>query len=305
MRRLARPLAESLLGGELAFGPVAKATRPRALVIAFHNILPEGVEPRGDRSLHLPVTSFRELIDWLADTFAVVSLDTVLSGSPEERPRAAITFDDAYDGAISCGIPELQRRGLPATVFVVSGAGSRQTFWWDALADASSGGLASGVREAALTEALGREEDVRRWSKAQGLSMNEMSGVFVSASWEDIERAATLPGIAIGSHTRSHANLAALRRDDVEAELRKSKKELAERLPSTRPWLAYPYGRSSRDVEQASATAGYEMAFRVSGGAVLWRDGGPTDNHRLPRLNVPAGLSLAGFRMRAAGLLGR
>ena len=129
--------------------------------------------------------------------------------------------------------------------------------------------------------------------------------MFVSASWEDIERTAALPGIEIGSHTWSHANLAALRRDDVDTELRKSKKELAERLPSMRPWLAYPYGRSSREVEQASAAAGYKMAFRVSGGTILWRDGRSMNSHRLPRLNVPAGLSLAGFRMRTAGLLGR
>jgi peptidoglycan/xylan/chitin deacetylase (PgdA/CDA1 family) len=306
MPRIVKPIAETVLGNRLAFSAVSSIRRPSALVLAFHNVLPEGVRPRGDRSLHLSAAAFREIIDWLPELFDVVPLDEVFvePGAQFERPRAAITFDDAYAGAISVGIPELQRRGLPATVFVVSGAESGQTFWWDALADGFPDGLSQELREAALTKAQGRDEEVRRWAHEHDLPTAEMPGAFVSASWETIEQTAALPGVTIGSHTRTHANLSVLDRTDLVTELVESRRDLATKLPSTRPWLAYPYGRYSSAVEQASEHAGYEFAFRVDGGTVLNRDNNPPP-HRLPRLNIPAGLTLSGFRLRAAGLLGR
>ena len=306
MPGLLKPIAEKALGNRLAFRAVSLIRRPKALVLAFHNVLPDGVRPRGDRSLKLPVDSFRAIIDWIPDAFDVVPLDSVFaeSGFESERPRAAITFDDAYEGAISVGIPELQRRGLPATVFVVSGADSSQTFWWDALADGFPDGLPPKLREAALTKAKGRDEDVRAWAYENGLPMVGMSGAFVSASWDEIERTAALPGVTIGSHSRTHANLAALIHAELVTELVESRRDLSARLPGTRPWLAYPYGRYSREVELASEHAGYEFACRVSGGTVLRRDD-PVPLYRVPRLNIPAGLTLAGFRLLAAGLLGR
>ena len=306
MPSLVKPIAETVLGNRLAFRAISSFRGPSALVLAFHNVLPEGVVPRGDRSLHLTIAAFRSIIDWIPDGFDVVPLDSVFaeSGVEKERPRAAITFDDAYEGAISLGIPELQRRSLPATVFAVSGAESGQTFWWDALADGFPDGLPSKLREAALTEAKGRDGQVRRWAHENSLPMVGMSGAFVSASWDEIERTAALPGVTIGSHSRTHANLAALIHAELVTELVESRRDLSARLPGTRPWLAYPYGRYSREVELACEHAGYEFAFRVSGGTVLRRDD-PVPRYRVPRLNIPASLTLAGFRLRAAGLLGR
>lgn len=306
MPSVAKSIAEEIFGSRLAFAVADMLRPPRELVLAFHNILPEGVPPRGDRSLHLSVTGFRDILDWLPNAFDVVPLDDVFAGPGEEgaRPRAAITFDDAYEGAIAVGIPELQRRGLPATVFVVSGAESGQTFWWDSLADRFPGGLPAELRETALTGAHGREDEVRSWARMNAYPMAQMSGPFVAASWDEIERSAALPGVTIGSHTRTHANLASLDRADVANELIESQRELATRMPGVRRWLAYPYGRLSPVAERAAEEAGYEMALRVNGGTTL-RSDNASPRFRLPRLNVPAGLTLAGFRLRAAGLLGR
>jgi hypothetical protein len=61
--------------------------------------------------------------------------------------------------------------------------------------------------------------------------------------------------------------------------------------------LAYPYGISSPEVERAAKAVGYMAAFRVHGG---WMKRADT-RWSLPRFNVPAGLSRAGFRLRLAG----
>jgi peptidoglycan/xylan/chitin deacetylase (PgdA/CDA1 family) len=252
------------------------------------------------------VTNFCTLVDWLAAEFDVVPLDQALDSpdSPEARPRAAITFDDAYVGAISVAIPELWRRRLPATVFAITDTEPGQTFWWDALADGFVDGMPDSIRDAALTEARGDETAVRAWAHSQGLPLSELEGEFVASSWESIRLAAKLPGITIASHTRSHPNLAVLGTEGVTEELEGSRLELQRRIPASRPWLAYPYGLSSPMVETAAQSAGYELAFRVTGGVMRRRDP-PPSRHALPRLNIPAGLSLRGFRLRAAGLLGR
>lgn len=301
-----KPAAEAVLGNPFSFRLISASLRPRTLVLAFHNVMSEGTSPRGDRSLHLPVVVFCDIIDWLADTFDVVPLDQAfeMNDPPSAKPRVAITFDDAYEGAISVAIPELWRRRLPATVFAISAAEPGQTFWWDAIADGFPDGMPDAIRETALGEARGGEDEVRVWAADRELPVAALDGEFVAASWESIRRASRLPGITIASHTRSHPNLTALSAPELTSELEDSRLELRQLIPVSRPWLAYPYGLSSPAVEAAAEAAGYELAFRVQGGVVRSKDATPP-RYALPRLNIAAGLSLRGVRLRAAGLLGR
>jgi peptidoglycan/xylan/chitin deacetylase (PgdA/CDA1 family) len=301
-----KPATEALVGNPLSYRLLSAGLRPRSLVLAFHNVISEHTEPRGDRSLHLPVDVFCEIVDWLADAFHVLPLDRVIEQTdyPGAKPRAAITFDDAYEGAISVAIGELWQRRLPATVFAISAAEPGQTFWWDALADTFPAGLPASIREAAVGEARGGEAQVRAWAADRGLPLATMSDEFVAASWESVRDASRLPGITVASHTRSHPNLTALSATGLSAELEGSRVELERVVPGSRPWLAYPYGLSSHSVEVAAREAGYELAFRVTGGVVRSKDP-PPPRFALPRLNIPAGLSLGGFRLRAMGLLGR
>ena len=78
------------------------------------------------------------------------------------RARAIITFDDAYRGAVTQGVAEVARRGLPATVFVNPGLIDGRQFWWDMLADPASGELAAELRRQALDECGGRQDEIRR-----------------------------------------------------------------------------------------------------------------------------------------------
>jgi peptidoglycan/xylan/chitin deacetylase (PgdA/CDA1 family) len=106
----------------------------------------------------------------------------------------------------------------------------------------------------------------------------------------------------LASHTWSHPNLAALEPAELTAELTRPLAWLRDGFPEPLAVLAYPYGRSSPQVEAAAAAAGYRAALRIDGG---WLRSGRGRTHALPRLNVPSGLSLQGFRLRTAGLLRR
>jgi len=250
---------------------------------------------------------FARQLDLLQETHDVVSLESALAPAPEPardsaRPRVAITFDDAYRGAVHAGVEELAARGMPATIFVAPAFVDGGTFWWDALAGET--GLSDEVRTHALEHLQGKDARVRAWAAERGLRESHLPEHQSVAREEELSEATRTPGITLASHTWSHPNLSALDPEDLEAEVVRPQVWLRERFPHVVPWITYPYGLFSPAVEAAAARAGYRGGFRVSGG---WLRGGtaPSMAFALPRLNIPAGLSPRGFELRAAGLLSR
>jgi peptidoglycan/xylan/chitin deacetylase (PgdA/CDA1 family) len=273
------------------------------LILAYHNILPDRAVVDGDVSLHLPRDDYARQLDQLVRTHEVRPVDELLDGAGSSgRPMAAITFDDAYHGAVTLGVQEAVARELPATIFVAPGMLGRSSFWWDALASAQSGGLPDHVRQDALTAHRGADDQIRAWARRMGMPPREVDPAARPATEDELTAAATQPGITVASHSWSHPNLARLDPDQLEEELRTPFVWLRERFRSFRPWLAYPYGLSSRTVEEAARGAGYEIAVRVEGGWIC-RD--RIDRFSLPRLNIPAGVSAPGFELRTAGFLCR
>jgi peptidoglycan/xylan/chitin deacetylase (PgdA/CDA1 family) len=276
-----------------------KRQHDRVLVLAYHNVLPEGERQSGDMSLHLPLDDFIRQLDVIQETHDVVSLESVLEfDEPGSRPRVAITFDDAYAGALTSGVPELARRGLPATVFVAPGIlGS--TTWWDILADPAIGEVPQAKRSYALDSLSGRQRAVLAWAGAEAESRG--GRLQRIATGDELKSAAAYPGLALASHTWSHPDLTSIATDDIDVELADSLHWLRERFSNVLPWLSYPYGRCNSAVESAVRSNGYSAAFRVEGGWV-----NPAHRSRptfIPRFNVPAGISIEGFRLRLAGLI--
>src|SRR5690242_11327999 len=280
------------------------ARRDDALVLAYHNIVPTDARAAGDRSLHLSQRAFAEQLDWLLDRYDVVPLDRVLpdAASSARRPRVAITFDDAYRGAVTVGVHELVRRGLPATIFVTPAFVGGKTFWWDVLAPRDDEGLDATFRERALDEFQGDDMRVREWARSIGRAEEPMPDHAECATEDELCASARQPGITLGSHTWSHCNLARLDDATLHDELTRPVAWLEERFGAVCGWISYPYGSFDARVARAAQRAGYVGALRIDGG---WIGGAARDPFALPRLNVPAGLSRDGFILRTAGLLCR
>jgi peptidoglycan/xylan/chitin deacetylase (PgdA/CDA1 family) len=274
--------------------------RDATVVLAYHNIVPDGESARGDRSLHLPQREFARQLDLIGRTHDVVPLESLEETTTvsSRRPRAVITFDDACQGAVTVGVDELARRGLPATIFVAPAFVGGGSFWWDAVAGA--GGLDDAVRGTALSVLRGEDARVRAWAREQGLPLQDLPAHQTVASEEQLAAATRSGGITLASHTWSHPNLARLEMDELEGELVRPLAWLRERFDAVIPWLTYPYGLHSPTVERAAEKAGYAGALRVEGGIQR----GPTRrDYRLPRVNVPAGISIRGFELRTSGIL--
>jgi peptidoglycan/xylan/chitin deacetylase (PgdA/CDA1 family) len=283
----------SLLG---RFGILAawRAVRPGDLVLCYHNVLATGAAPQGDASLHLPRERFEQQLDWIAARYDVVSTEVISLPAPQgARPRAAITFDDAYIGVLRHALPALRVRRLPSTIYVASGfAESPRPFWWDVLATRAAGLDRIGLRDrhAGVQEAI---------LLATGLSdaAIDLSEDYVSADWS-LLRAVLDADLTIGSHSVSHPMLSHMEPDRLRDELVESRTAIHRQLRVTPRSIAYPYGDVSPAVSQASMEAGYDAAFTIAGGLLRFRD----DMFTLPRLNIPSRMPLSAFATAASGL---
>lgn len=283
---------------------VARAARARlpdqsVLILAYHDIVPTGERNAGDSSLHLPQRDFARHLDLICATHDIVPLDTALTESVTgTRPRVVVTFDDAYAGALSAGTEELERRQLPAVVFVAP-ALLGQVTWWDVLATTADGGVRSSIRQHALWQLAGKQE---RILDCAGKAVDTYGGHASPriGTVAELESAVKYCRLTVAAHTWSHPNLCALTSDELMRELVLSLEWITSRFPKTLPMISYPYGLLSHDVELAASLAGYTRGFRVDGGWIT--DLSRARPFAMPRFNVAAGISLDGLRLRLAGI---
>lgn len=293
-----KPLAESALAH---LGPAwwsARRAGPRDLILAYHNVVPADEDPGADHTLHLSLRAFVAHLDALSAVGTVVPLEEILAGPPRDGLRVAITFDDAYHGAMTAGLDELRAREMPSTVFVAPGKLDGGTFWWDRFPQLVG---QHDLRAQALEREEGDDGAVTRALRARGWREVDPPRHARGCGIEVLEAALESGLVTLGAHSWSHANLAALSGPRLEEELVRPLEWLRERFPDvSRPWLAYPYGSHSARARDAALQAGYTFGFRVEGGFVRR----PVADLAVPRLNVPSGLSLNGLRLRTSGVWG-
>jgi peptidoglycan/xylan/chitin deacetylase (PgdA/CDA1 family) len=269
------------------------------LILCYHK-----VEPRRELGVtRVAPDRFGRQIEGLArEGYRALTLAELVACARGERAagerEVAITFDDAYWGAVTVGAAELAQRRIPATVFVTPHFLGR-TFWWDAIEWPGGSAWRAPFREHALTALAGRDDLVRRAASQHGLRVGDPPDYLRCASEEDLHQAVASAPITLGSHTWSHPNLTALTAVEVREELERPLEWLAGRFDRVQPLLAYPYGSFSDRVVEATRAVGYAGAFTIGGG---WIRGAPRDVHRIPRMNVDAQLSLDGFVLSTAGL---
>jgi hypothetical protein len=88
--------------------------RSRVLVLAYHNVMPDGTGLSSDASLRLMQREFARQLDVLVQTNDVVPIHCIFEPRKASgRSRVIITFDDAYSGALTAGVDELVQHGIP------------------------------------------------------------------------------------------------------------------------------------------------------------------------------------------------
>jgi len=272
----------------------------------YHRIGTPGSPPG---KLTVSPQRFADHLEAIQSRFETVPLATIVEGMRAgalPRRSVALTFDDGYVDNLLVAKPLLERFGVPATVFVVSGyVGTSKPFWWDELerictqpqALPATLRLVIAARERTwrttgerrtlyreLREAFAplpeteREElvaELRAWSGARRGRSEAMSA-------EQLRSLVDGNLIEVGAHTVSHPSLPALDRASQIAEIRGSRDRLAELLGREVRLFSYPFGAHDRTTVESARAAGTACACTTVGDGVQ----SSGDPYRLPRLYV-------------------
>lgn len=308
MRVILKRTAETLLVRSGLATLSARGMKGEAFILAYHNIVPSGENAWGEKSLHLDAREFRNHLDVVSSHARVAPLDEILSPetavgrSDDPRPRVAVTFDDAYRGAVEAGLEVLREFDISATYFAAPGLIEEPGFWWDRLAAARDGRLPGRFRDHVLDEFKGAQHLVIKEFGERGELAGPAPEYARPAGYDTLKALSGVPGHRIEHHTWSHPNLTRLTGAERAEEFRKATQWLHDCTGRKPSFLAYPYGLQDDDVRESSRQHGLAAGFMVEGGRL---PGAGMDRFRVPRLNVPSGLTATGLRLRLAGLLNR
>ena len=310
------PLMKRVLfhSGLLAFARLARQ-RVRGVVLRYHALTERREEVLyAAPDICLPVDVFRLQMAFVQRAYRVVSLDELvhaLERGAQLPPRAlVITFDDGYADNHRLGLPVLRALGLPATVYVATGAIDGGAPFWVAAARALALRAPGDVlevpgqpaiplgaperREVAaktLTRALvplrsdARAALLSEAAAAVGLDLQRMlAGTMLT--WNQI-RELHAAGWTIGAHTVTHANVALAAPEDAEADIVGSRDALAAALGTSVDHFCYPNsGGQHRYVSPGVIEILRRHHFRS---ATTSRPGAlrpDADRFQLPRLGV-------------------
>jgi peptidoglycan/xylan/chitin deacetylase (PgdA/CDA1 family) len=216
----------------------------------------------------------RQLALLTARGYRGATFTEAVTGRPQGRV-VVVSFDDAYRSVIELAKPVLDRLGLPGTVY-------------------------------APTDYIGTERPMS-WPGIDHWAQGPHASELVPMGWDELRQLAGA-GWEVGSHTCSHPRLSQVGDDDaLDAELRRSRELLEERVESPCASIAYPYGDHDDRVVEATARAGYAAAGTLPSRLV---GAGPL---RVPRVGVyyedddrrfRAKVSPLGRRLRGSALWG-
>jgi peptidoglycan/xylan/chitin deacetylase (PgdA/CDA1 family) len=285
----------------------------KALILGYHRVDDNPWDPY---SLNVTPVHFAEQLEVLRTYANPVSLQSLVDGmrSGNLVPRSvAVTFDDGYVGNLHHAKPILERRRIPATVFVVTGYLGRE-FWWDELARLC--GPAKDLPQAFCLNVDGHKfnwqsngpVNARLW-KRRVLSLHHFfsllnesercnglaqlrSVVGISADDSSVTRAMTsdelrelaIGGLVdVGAHTVSHPCLPKLEMKAQQTEISESKKYLEVLMGAQIESFCYPYGLLTRKTAAIVRDLGFHCACATYMDIVTYSN----DLFRLPRFLIP------------------
>jgi peptidoglycan/xylan/chitin deacetylase (PgdA/CDA1 family) len=195
--------------GESLCRLVGRPLPRRCVVLAYHSV------PTEERAL------FVRQMEMLLRQARIVHAD--IEALPEQGGHyVAITFDDGYDDIVENALPELGKRGMPSTVFIIP-------------------------------ELLGCK---RNWEHRGGEDTSEVRLMSI----EQLQKLPS-DLVRIGSHTLTHAFLPRLEPGKLQQELTGSRAKLEKLLNREVKTFALPYGAYNDTVLKSCREAGYERVF--------------------------------------------
>lgn len=287
--------------------------RARKMILLYHRVARSESDPW---SLCVTPEHFAEHLEVVRKHSAVQLAQIQSSGRRFGRRgcSVAITFDDGYADNFSQAAPLLERYGLPATFFIVTGyAGGNREFWWDELENiVFASALWSSPVELTIdgiTHSFQMESEAARerlffvlYGFLQPLAhetrlelLDELSRRSFqiprarpshrAMNRNEIAKLAGTNLFEIGAHTITHPKLSAQPAATQRAEIQGSKTWLEDLLGKPVASFAYPYGGRHHYAQiavEAARDAGFRNACTTAARDVTKTEA-PLE---LPRFNI-------------------
>lgn len=294
--------------GAVRFPYVGWRKAPGFAILIYHRVTeaPDSYLPS------LSLADFRLHMAVLSRHFEVLPLAEVLARQArgDDLDRAvAITFDDGYRDNLTCAFPVLQHFGLPATIFLATGAiGTDEILWHDQVFDLFSRTSQSEVewdgellplgargRAASMQRVL---EDLKRLSpqrrkqvllelSSQLRAPLKCSDPKLMLNWNEV-RTLRREGITFGVHTVTHTVLTALDSVEARAEILHSKRRVEEELEEPATLFAYPNG-TRQDFSDESIEVLREAGFAAAVTTIFGTNGPGINRFALRRCSCYGG----------------
>jgi len=139
---------------------------------------------------------------------------------------AAVTFDDGFKSVLDNALVELERRNIPATIFIPTGFIGKHPLW------------------AKNRSYYNKNEQVVTSEQIHQLRKHRL--------------------ISVGSHCVSHTNLLLLPDADVRKELYESRTVLQSILEQEMKLISFPHGAYNEKIIKMAQEIGYEHIFSIS-----------------------------------------
>lgn len=278
--------------------------RPIARILLFHG------------TLRRDAASLERELRWLKRRFQIVPLRSIIAAAANGGTlgsKVALTFDDGLRSNVEVAYPLLHRLAIPATFFVCPGLVDRGQWLWTHETRRRLARLSVAARRELALEwhAPAEIEDFVAWMKKLETPARKRVEArlreatpdfsptpqeheeFDLADWKAL-RSLDPAVITIGSHTLTHPILPGTSGEELECEVRDSRRQLESGLQRPVDIFAYPNGDLDAQAD-ACVRKHYRAALRADGG---WVRGG-ADALRLPRLPAPPGVLRLARRMCA------
>lgn len=314
---LASPLPYALLSARAWRGhPVA--------LLTYHTL--GGDDEDFDAWTVLRRGDFERQVALLRRHFDIVDIDSALSPSTSDRPRAVLTFDDGHRGWFEHLLPIVEREALPVTLYVatehVQAGGS---YWFDDVVNAVQStrpltldARAAGLGQISLNQTRGEDNWLRvsallEAMKAMAPQPREALAEAIVAATAQVPRPRFAPlsplsvdelrevarsrWVTIGSHSHGHELLDRIALDAARDSIARSLQLLREWTGQSVLHFAYPNGNHDAALAAALPSMGLHSAVTTRHG--LWR--GEGSRYTLPRINVGRFDDLARLRLSLLG----
>lgn len=302
----------------------ANRWRQRLTILVYHRVLPERDALRPGEP---DVAEFDWQMELVASAFNALPLGEAVSRLVKGRlpPRAAaVTFDDGYADNRSLALPVLERRGVPATVFVATGFLNGGCMFNDAVIEAvrrlppgpvdlSPLGIEPYAAPASIVDDGDRRALIdmllphfKRASLERRSALLERLETWSQGAWptdlmmsDEQVRELHTAGVEIGAHTVNHPILRQLSPEDSRTEIAQSKQYLEGVTGTPVTLFAYPNGRHGEDYDEIHVEQVRGLAFAGAVSTHAGAAGPASDPYQLQRF-TPWDRTPARFAARLA-----